>query len=203
MSVYVLRRCGTHIPCIVCVAPRSCCWRYTRYVDITMYKCVFLHIGIFSLLTAGLLSCSRLQGMQGARPNATAQVWALAEFRGTCPGSSKSQGTTGRHSEHVEPSRPMQTHVQVEKNVRRLMWYSRILSLVNVNELDINWWWKGIFQTLLARHATTFGTIKYNLHDLGRVVSSHARSCVEDIATRRLGLHLRPTTAVRVYYYSK
>ena len=80
-----------------------------------MCRCVFLHIGIFSLPAAGLFSSSRLRGTQGARPKSTAQVWALAEVRGTYSGGSKSQVTTGRHSEHVEPSRPMQIHVQVKK----------------------------------------------------------------------------------------
>ena len=42
-------------------------------------------------------------------------MWALVEVRGTCSGGSKSQITMGRHSEHVEPSRPMQTHVQLKK----------------------------------------------------------------------------------------
>ena len=50
----------------------------------------------------------------GAHPNTTAQVWTLAEVRGTFCGGAKSQVTTGRHSEHVEPSRSMQTHVQVK-----------------------------------------------------------------------------------------
>ena len=68
-----------------------------------------------SLAAAGYFSCSRFRGTQGARPNTTAQVWALAEVRGTCSGGSKSQVTTGMHPEHVEPSRPMQTHVQVKK----------------------------------------------------------------------------------------
>ena len=36
-------------------------------------------------------------------------------------------------------------------------------------------------------------TIRYDLHDLGRIVSSNARSCVEDMTTRWLGLHLRLT----------
>ena len=67
------------------------------------------------LAAEGLSSCARLRGTQGARPNTTAQVWALAEVHGTCCGGSKSQVTTGRLSEHVEPSRPMQTHVQVKK----------------------------------------------------------------------------------------
>ena len=51
----------------------------------------------------------------GSRPNITAQVWALGEVCGTCYGGSKSQVTTGKHSEHVEPSRPMQTHAQAKK----------------------------------------------------------------------------------------
>ena len=32
---------------------------------------------------SGLFSCSRLRGTQGAHPNTTAQVWALAEVCGT------------------------------------------------------------------------------------------------------------------------
>ena len=76
----------------------------------------FAHRHIFSLPAAGLFSCSRLRGTQGARPNITMQVWALAEVRGTCSGGSKSHVTTGRHSEHIEPFRPMQTHVQVKKS---------------------------------------------------------------------------------------
>ena len=50
-----------------------------------------------------------------------------AEVRGTCSGGSKWHARSGRHSEHVDPSRPMQTHVHntlltgYKKNVRRLM----------------------------------------------------------------------------------
>ena len=51
--------------------------------------------------------------------------------------------------------------------------------------------------TNLRVHATTFSTTIYNLCDLGRIVSSHGRSYVENMTTRWLGLHLRPT-AVRV-----
>ena len=73
---------------------------------------VFLwHMGIFSLLAAGLFSCSRLRGTQGARRNTTAQSWALVDVRGTCSGGSTWQVPSGRDSEHVEPFRPMQTHV--------------------------------------------------------------------------------------------
>ena len=83
---------------------------------ITMYKCVFFaHRHFFSLPVEGLFSCSRLRGTQGARPNTTAQVWALAEVRCTCSGGSNWQVLSGRDSEHVAPSRCMHTHVQVKR----------------------------------------------------------------------------------------
>ena len=78
----------------------------------------FFTSAFFAFLSAGLFSCSRLLGTQGVRPDTTAQAWALVEVRGTFSWGSKSENwqvTTGRHSEHVEPSRPMQTHVRVEK----------------------------------------------------------------------------------------
>ena len=68
-----------------------------------------------SLPAADIFPCSRLRGTQGARPNTTAQVWALDEVHGTCSGGSKFQVTTERHSEHVEPSRSIQTHVKAKK----------------------------------------------------------------------------------------
>ena len=73
--------------------------------------CFFGPSAFFSFAAAGLFSCSGLRGTKGARRNTRAQVWALADIRGTCSGGSKSQVTTRRHSEHVEPSSPMQTHV--------------------------------------------------------------------------------------------
>ena len=42
-------------------------------------------------------------------------MWALAEVRGTCSGGSKRQISMGSDFEHVEPSRPMKTHVQVKE----------------------------------------------------------------------------------------
>ena len=77
--------------------------------------CFFRPIGIFFSSGRGSFLVLSASGHAGARPNTTEQVWALAEVRGTCSGCSKSQVTTGRHSEHVEPSRPLQTHVQVKK----------------------------------------------------------------------------------------
>ena len=65
--------------------------------------CLFCTSAFFSLPSECLSSCSRLRGMQGARPNTTPQLWALTEVRGTCSGGSTSQMTTGRNSGHVEP----------------------------------------------------------------------------------------------------
>ena len=94
-----------------------------------------MHIGIFFSSGRGsFLSCSRLRGTQGARPNTTAQVWALAEVRGTCSGGLKSRklaSTTARHSEHVQISRPMQTHAQVEEMSDGLRMSFRILLTVS------------------------------------------------------------------------
>ena len=65
----------------------------------------------------------------GSPPGLNTQDWAPAEVRGACSGGRKWHVRSGKHSEHVEPSRPMQTHVHntlltgYKKNVRRLMWY--------------------------------------------------------------------------------
>ena len=112
-------------------------------IYITMYICVFLaRWHLFSLPAAGCFSYSRLRGTQGAYPDTTAHVWALAEVRGTCSGGSKWQVPTGSDSEQLEPSRPMHTNVTTQKNIRRLMYklkefptahvISGILNVVNV-----------------------------------------------------------------------
>ena len=51
----------------------------------------------------------------GSPPGPRAQVWAVAEVRGTCSGGSKPHVPTGGHSEHVRPCRPLPTHVQVKR----------------------------------------------------------------------------------------
>ena len=82
------------------------------YVEVYMYINVFFHpSAFFSLLTAGLSSCSRHRGTQGGPPGPRTQVWSPAEVRATCSGGSKWHVCSGRHSEGVEPSKPMQTHV--------------------------------------------------------------------------------------------
>ena len=54
-------------------------------------------------------------GHAGSLPGPRAQVWPLAEVRGTCSGGSKWQVPSGRDFEHVEPPRCMQTQEQVKK----------------------------------------------------------------------------------------
>ena len=50
----------------------------------------------------------------GSPPGHHGASLALAEVRSTCSGGSKWQVPTGSDSEHVELSRPMQTHVQIK-----------------------------------------------------------------------------------------
>ena len=66
----------------------------------------------------------------GSPPEPRAQVWALAEVRGTCSGGSKSHVRSGRHSEHVEPSRPL--HVQVKRMSDGYYVISGIWNVINV-----------------------------------------------------------------------
>ena len=91
----------------------------------------FAHQHFFSLPTAGLFFCYRLWSTQGARPNTTVQAWALVKVRGTCSAGSKSQVRTGRHSEYIQPSRPMQTRIQVNKCPASHV-ISRIFNVVNI-----------------------------------------------------------------------
>ena len=98
--------------------------RHRRYFTLThipkgnLVLCINVFYGpsaFFSLPAAGLFSYSRLRGTQRARQNTRAHVWALADIRGTGSGGSKSHVPTGRRSEHVGPSRPLQTHVRVKR----------------------------------------------------------------------------------------
>ena len=67
----------------------------------------FSHVGIFFFLGPRVVSRARLGDTPGARPNTMAQVWALAEVRGTCSGGSKSQVN---HGEAFLARRAMQAH---------------------------------------------------------------------------------------------
>ena len=77
--------------------------RGTLYYYVSM--CFFCTSAFFSLPAADLFSCSRLRGTQGARPDTTAQVWALAEVRDTCFGGTKSRKMASNHGEPFRPHR--------------------------------------------------------------------------------------------------
>ena len=70
----------------------------------------FFTSAFFSLPAADLFSYSRLRGTQRARPNTTAQVWALAEVRGTCSGDSKSRKMATNLGEAFRARRAIQAH---------------------------------------------------------------------------------------------
>ena len=57
--------------------------------------CFFGTSAFYSLPAVSLFSCSRLRGTQGALPDTTAQVWALAEVRGTCSGVQSGKSPRG------------------------------------------------------------------------------------------------------------
>ena len=75
----------------------------------------------------------------GSPPGPHTQVWALAEVRARAPGVQSGKSPRGGDSEHVEPSRPMQT--QAHNTWYILTWVKKcptghaiamILNVVNV-----------------------------------------------------------------------
>ena len=80
-----------------------------------MYRCFFLPFGIFFSPGRGSFLVLPAPWHAGSPPGHRGANLALAELRGTCSGGSKSDVPTGIDSEHIEPSRPMQTHVQVKR----------------------------------------------------------------------------------------
>ena len=177
----------------------------TKYIYISI-NVFFWPIGIFFSSGRGSFLVLSAPWHAGSPPGPRTQVWALAEVRGTCSGGSTWQVSSGRDSEHVEPSRPMQTHVHNTWYI--LTWVKKcptaISMILNVVNVDRHYLLMERYfpDTQLARKATTFSTMRYNLHGLGRIFSSHARSCVEDETTRWLSLHLR-RTSVRIQQRSK
>ena len=75
----------------------------------------FWHFGIFFSSGRGSFLVLSAPWHAGSPPGPRAQVWALAEVRGTCSGGSEWQVPSGSDSELVEPSRPRQTHEQVKR----------------------------------------------------------------------------------------
>ena len=77
--------------------------------------CFFLRIGVFFSSGRGYFLVLSDPGHAGSPPEHHGAGVALAEVHGMCSGGSKSHVTAGRHTEHVKPSRPMQTHVNITK----------------------------------------------------------------------------------------
>ena len=77
--------------------------------------CVFGPSAFFSLPGRESFPVLSAPWHAGSPAGPRTQVWALAEVRGTCSGGSKWKVRWERDSEHVEPSRPMQTHVRVKE----------------------------------------------------------------------------------------
>ena len=73
--------------------------------------CFFSPFGIFFSYGRGPYLVISAPWHTGSPSGPNTQVWAPAEVRGTCSGGWKWHVRSGRHSEHVEPSRPMQTRV--------------------------------------------------------------------------------------------
>ena len=97
------------------LATPQLCPTIMQYIYIYLYINVFFGPSTF-LLFRPRVFCRALGSVarrEPARPRT--QVWALAKVCGTCSGGSKSQVPSGRHSEHVESSRSLQTHVQVKR----------------------------------------------------------------------------------------
>ena len=126
----------------------------------TLYYCVytcFFGPSVVFLFRRGSFLVLSAPWHAGSPPGPRAQVWALAEVRGTCSGDSKWQVPTGRDSEHVEPSRPLQTHVQV-KECPTAHVISGMLNVINVVRHYLLGDAKVFPRHQHARHATTFST---------------------------------------------
>ena len=80
------------------------------YIDV-----IFWPFGIFLCSGLGSFLVFSAPWHAGSPPGPLTQVWAPAEVRGTCSGGSRWQVRSGRDSEHVEPSRCIQTLVQVKR----------------------------------------------------------------------------------------
>ena len=127
VSVFNLRHprefTSTHIP------KGNLAYIYTNVLSWPFGSVFFSGPGSFLVLSAPWHA--------GSPPGPLTQVGALAEGRGTCSGGSKWHVHSRRHSEHVEPSRSMQTHVHIYvinrlKNCPAFHVIPGILNVINV-----------------------------------------------------------------------
>ena len=112
--------------CCVSFVPLFINWRhprdFTSHTSRTGTLCIYIYINVFFWLF-GIFFCSGRGSFlvlsalwhAGSPPGHHGASLALTEVRGTCSGGSKWQVPTGSVSEHVEPSGPMQTSVQVKR----------------------------------------------------------------------------------------
>ena len=94
-----------------CVTPRETSHSSKGSLVHVYRNVLFWPLGVFFFSGRGSFLVLSAPWHAGSPPGPRTQVWALVEVRGTCSGGSKWQVRSGRDSEHVEPSRPMQTHV--------------------------------------------------------------------------------------------
>ena len=78
------------------------------------YKCILLPFGIYFSSGHGSFLVLSPPWLAGS-PRTPHASLARAEVRGTCSAGLKSHVPPGRHSEHLEPSKSLQTQVQVER----------------------------------------------------------------------------------------
>ena len=100
------------------------------YIHVNVF---FRPFGIFFSSGRGSFLVLSAPWHAGSPPGPRTQVWALAEVRATCSGGSKSQVRLGRDSEHVEPSRLLQTHVQGKRMTSHFIF--GILNVINVKTI--------------------------------------------------------------------
>ena len=145
--------------------PARCCVGgeagMAKHAPLTYYHVqmsFFSTSAFFAFPAAGLFSCSRLCGTQSHVP-------------------------MGRQSEHVGPSRPLQTRVHVKRMFDGScdIWD---LECHQCRQALLTWWWKSFSPTPTCQTCDHFEYTKIHLHDLGRILWS----LLTHITTRWLGL---------------
>ena len=97
----------------------------------------------------------------------------------------KVESNHGEAFEHIEPSRPMRTHLRCRLTkcptagvVFRMLWHL-LRCWMSPLSSEHTWWFKVVSPTPTCARCDHFSTKSYNLHGWARKDS--ARSCMEDI----------------------
>ena len=153
---------------------KSYCLAYIyipKYIYVK-FNVFFSPFGIFCSSDRGSFLVLSAPWHTGSPSGPNAQVWALAEVRGTCSGGWRWHVRSRRHSEHVEPSRPMPTHVHntilsgsKTSDVSCDIWHLECHQCVQTLRA---WWWKSF-------SPTPWKTCDHFYHNkMKDIVSSHA-----------------------------